>query len=99
LAPKRRWRDYRTRSGRSPVGEFIAGLDSPNDRVEIYAAMGDIKRHGLAVADHLEEEIYEVKAEGERQSFRILFATEGEHDQVLLALVGFSKKTQKTPRG
>jgi phage-related protein len=60
--------------------------------------MGDIKRHGLAVADHLEEEIYEVKAEGERQSFRILFATEGEHDQVLLALVGFSKKTQKTPR-
>jgi phage-related protein len=98
-APKRRWRDYRTPSGRSPVGEFIAGLDSPNDRVEIYAAMSDIRRHGLAVADHLEEEIYEVKAEGERQSFRILFATEGEHDQVLLALVGFSKKTQKTPRG
>jgi phage-related protein len=97
-APKRRWRDYRTASGRSPVVEFIKGLASPDDRAEIYAAMGDVRRNGLAVTDHLEDEIYEAKAEGERQSFRILFAPEGEHDQVLLALAAFSKKTQKTPR-
>jgi len=33
----------------------------------------------------------------EHQTFRILFATEGRTQQVLLALEGFSKKTQKTP--
>ena len=60
--------------------------------------MSDVRRNGLAVAEHLEDDIHEVKAEGERQTFRILFAPEGEHDQVLLSLVGFSKKTQKTPR-
>jgi phage-related protein len=96
--PKRRWREYRTAAGRSPVAEFINRLDSADDRAEIYAAMADVRREGLAVAERLVDEIHEVKAEGERQSFRLLFATEGEHDQVLLALVAFSKKTQKTPR-
>jgi phage-related protein len=42
-------------------------------------------------------EIHEVKADGARQTFRVLFATEGRHDQVLLSLEAFSKKTQKTP--
>lgn len=60
--------------------------------------MADVRREGLSAADHLEDEIHEVKAEGLRQTFRVLFAPEGEHDQVLLSLVGFSKKTQKTPR-
>lgn len=54
--------------------------------------------NGLAVARHLRGEIYEVRADGDRQSFRILFAPEGLHSQVLLSLEGFSKKTQKTPR-
>ena len=42
-------------------------------------------------------EIYEVEADGERQTLRILFAPEGEHGQALLLARGFSKKTQKTP--
>jgi phage-related protein len=96
--PKHRWRDYRTAAGRSPVGEFIRALENAGDRSEIYAAMSDVRRNGLAVAEHLEGEIHEVKADGERQSYRVLFAAEGEHDQVLLALSAFSKKTQKTPR-
>lgn len=60
--------------------------------------MKDVERHGLAVAERLEGEIHEVKAEGKQQSFRLLFAPEGKHDQVLLSLEAFSKKTQKTPQ-
>jgi phage-related protein len=32
-----------------------------------------------------------------RQAYRILFASEGRYQQVLLSLSAFSKKTQKTP--
>ncbi len=60
--------------------------------------MKDILKNGLEAAKHVEGEIYEVVAEGDRQTFRILFAKEGVHDQVLLSLDGFSKKTRKTPR-
>ena len=43
-------------------------------------------------------ELYEVKAESDRQTFRVLFALEGKHDQVLLSLEAFSKKQRKLPR-
>lgn len=59
--------------------------------------MAEVAREGLVLARHLRGEVYEVRAEGKSQSFRILFATEGQHGQVLLALEGFSKKTQRTP--
>ena len=59
--------------------------------------MRDVRDTGLAAARHLRGEIYEVRAEGDRQTYRILFAPEGRRSQVLLALEGFSKKTQKTP--
>jgi phage-related protein len=96
-APKRRWRDYRTRAGRRPLKEFLDKL-SDEDAAEVVAAMGDVEKRGVTAAKHVEGELYEVKAEGERQTFRVLFAQEGEHDQVLLALVGLSKKQQKLPR-
>lgn len=38
-----------------------------------------------------------MRADGDRQAFRILFAAEGQVQQVLLALEGISKKTQRTP--
>lgn len=62
------------------------------------AAMSDVRREGVRVAKHVEGELYEVKADSERQTFRILFAQEGAHDQVLLALEAFSKKQQRLPR-
>ena len=93
---RRRWRDYRSAAGRRPVKEFIDGL-SDNDAAAVAAAMRDVRDAGLAVARHLRGEIYEVRADGDRQTFRILFAPEGRRSQVLLALEGFSKKTQKTP--
>jgi len=93
---KRRWRDYRTAAGRRPIKEFIDRL-SDVDSAAVVAAMKDVRETGLAAARHLRGEIYEVRADGDRQTFRILFAPEGRRSQVLLALEGFSKKTQKTP--
>ncbi len=63
----------------------------------VVAAMKDVRETGLTAARHLRGEIYEVRADGERQTFRLLFAPEGRRSQVLLALEAFSKKTQKTP--
>ncbi|HEY7356716.1 MAG TPA: type II toxin-antitoxin system RelE/ParE family toxin [Ktedonobacterales bacterium] len=94
---KRQWRDYRTASGARPVNDFINQL-SPEDMATVKAAMNDVAREGLIVARHIRGEIYEVRANGSRQSFRILFATEGRFQHVLLSLEGFSKKTQKTPQ-
>ena len=93
---KRRWRDYRTAAGRRPIKAFIDGL-SDVDAAAVVAAMKDVRETGLVAARHLRGEIYEVRADGDRQTFRILFAPEGQRGQILLALDGFSKKTQKTP--
>lgn len=93
---KRPWRDYRTPSGNRPVKEFIEGL-SDADAAEVVAAMKDVEFHGLRVAKHLRGDLWQLTADGARESFRILFAPEGERGQVLLALHGFSKKTQRTP--
>jgi phage-related protein len=93
---KRWWRDHRTAAGRRPVKEFIEGL-SDTDAAAVVAAMREVRDTGLSAARHLRGDIYEVRADGDRQTFRILFAPEGRRSQVLLALEGFSKKTQKTP--
>lgn len=94
--PKRRWRDYRTAAGRRPIKEFVDGL-SDVDAAAVVAAMKDVRETGLTAARHLRGLIYEIRADGDRQTFRILFAREGRRSQVLLALEGFSKKTQRTP--
>jgi len=91
-----RWRDYQTPSGRRPVKEFIDDL-SDKDAAAVVAAMKDVQQSGLQVARHLQGEIYEVRAEGNKQAFRVLFAQEGNKGRVLLALEAISKKTQKTP--
>lgn len=93
---RRRWRDYRTQMGRRPVKEFLDRLNDV-DAAAVAAAMKDVRENGRVAARHLRGDIYEVRADSDRQSFRILFAEEGEHGQVLLSLSGFSKKTQKTP--
>jgi phage-related protein len=95
VAP-RRWRDYRTRAGRRPVRAFIADLPD-EDAAAVVAAMKDVATVGLSAARHLRGEIYEVRADGLRASYRLLFSVEGRRGQVLLALEAFSKKSQKTP--
>ncbi len=94
--PRRRWRDYRTAAGRRPVKDFFDQL-SDADAAAVVAAMQEVRQLGLVTARHLRGDIYEVRAEGERQIYRVLFASEGRRAQVLLSLEGFSKKTRKTP--
>ncbi|MGI8408175.1 MAG: type II toxin-antitoxin system RelE/ParE family toxin [Actinomycetota bacterium] len=93
---RRRWRDYRTATGKRPVKEFISAL-SNDDQTEITAAMKDVTDYGLSMARHVRGEIYEVRASGVQQEYRVLFAVEGARSQILLSLEAFSKKTQKTP--
>ncbi len=68
------------------------------DKAAILAAMKEVRREGVRAARHLQGELFEVRADGERVIYRILFAREGEHSQVLLSLVAFKKKTQKTQK-
>lgn len=93
---KRRWRFYSTPAGRRPVAEFIDGL-SDSDAAEVHAAMRDVRDAGLRAARHLREEIYEVRAEGANDSYRILFAAEGKKSRILLGLVATTKHSQQTP--
>jgi phage-related protein len=93
---QRRWRDYRTRSGRRPVKEFLDEL-SAADRAAVLAGMEDVRHRGLRAARHLDGDIWEVRADGDRVIYRVLFAQEGRYGQILLALEGFNKKTRKTP--
>lgn len=93
---KLRWRDYETPSGRRPVKKFIDDL-SDEDAAAVAAAMKDVQEAGLVAARHLRGDIYEVRAEGHKQAFRVLFAQEGNKGRILLALEAISKKAQKTP--
>lgn len=60
--------------------------------------MQEVRDKGLPAARHLDGDIWEVRVDGDRVIYRILFAEEGARGQVLLALEGLKKKTQKTPR-
>ncbi len=93
---KRRWRHYATSAGRRPVKEFLENL-SEKDAAAVAVAMEEVQDRGLMGARHLREKIYEVRTEGTRVTYRILFAPQGRRSQVLLTLAGFEKKTQKTP--
>lgn len=76
--------------------EFVRGL-SDDDAAAVLAGMAEVRDKGLAAARHLDGEIWEVRVDGDRVIYRVLFAEEGARGQVLLALEGFKKKTQKTP--
>jgi phage-related protein len=78
------------------VLDFIRKVPD-GDKAAILAAMEEVRREGVRAARHLQGELFEVRADGERVIYRILFAREGEQGQVLLSLVAFKKKTQKTP--
>ena len=91
-----RWRDYRTAAGRSPVREFIEALPD-REAASVLAGMQEVRDRGLRAARHLQEDVWEVRVDGNRAGYRVLFAQEGERGRVLLGLEAFSKKTQKTP--
>jgi phage-related protein len=59
--------------------------------------MEEVEEEGLRSARHLQGKIYEVRVDGNRTIYRILFAPQGRRGQVLLSLTAYRKKTQKTP--
>ncbi len=73
---KRQWRAYKTQSGACPVKEFLETL-AGEDAQAVALAMKEVAVYGLASARHVRSDIYEVRADGNHQTFRIRFATEG----------------------
>jgi phage-related protein len=94
---KRQWRDYHTASGARPIRDFLLALPD-EDRAAILEEMEHVRQHGTTVARHVRQGIYEVRATYDTKAYRILFACEGRFHHVLLALNGFQKKTQQTPK-
>lgn len=76
--------------------EFIDAL-SDSDAASVLAGMAEVRDRGLVAARHLQGDIWEVRIDGDRVIYRILFAEEGARGRILLALEGFNKKTQRTP--
>ena len=81
--------------GARPVKSFLDAL-TDEEAATVVAAMREVGRLGLAAARHLRGDLYEVRAETETRSFRMLFAQETKF--ILLSLHGLQKKTQKTPQ-
>jgi phage-related protein len=96
-AYKRQWRDYHTENGARPIKDFLLALPD-EDRAAILEEMEYVRAHGTSVARHVRKDIYEVRAFYNTKAYRILFACEGRFHHVLLALEGFQKKTQQTPK-
>jgi len=94
--PRRRWRAYTTAAGRTPVEDFINGL-ADTEAAAVLAGMQEVRDVGLRAARHLDGDIWEVRVDGNRVIYRVLFAEEGARGRILLALEAFTKKTQKTP--
>ena len=81
---------------RRPVKDFIDAL-SDVDKDSVLAAMKEVRELGLRASRHLQGDVYEVRADGDRAIYRVLFAAEGSRHQILLALEAINKKTQRTP--
>ncbi len=71
-----RWRFYETASGANQVQAFLDNLTA-SEAAEVAAAMEEVARHGLRRARHLRGDIWEVRVEGERKAFRVVFSPEG----------------------
>ena len=62
---RRRWRFYETAAGRR---EFLNRL-SGEDLASVLAAMRHVARSGLVAARHVRGDIYEVREDGEHQTY------------------------------
>lgn len=96
MALIRRWRDYRTAAGGTPIRDFLMTL-SDIELADVVAGMREVAAEGLRAARHVRGDLHEVRVHSVTRDFRILFATEGRRNQVLLSLSAFTKTTAKTP--
>ncbi len=92
----RQWRDYRSARGARPIRDFLVALPD-EDRATIFEEMEHVRKEGTRVARHLRGDIYEMRVTHDNKAYRLLFASVGRFDHILLSLEGFQKKTQRTP--
>jgi phage-related protein len=96
---KRRWRYYRTPHGRDIVKQELAGL-SLSARAAVVEAMKRHQSHELMPyeEEHIGGDLHAIRVFLEGSTYRLLYAYEGRHDQVLLALPCLQKKDRKLPK-
>ncbi len=60
--------------------------------------MSEVEQRGLTGTKQIKGDIRQIEADGDHGvTYRLLFAVDGHASQMLLGLVAFSQKTQKTP--
>lgn len=88
---------YRAQTGRSPVKDYIAGLDE-RQRARVTFDLDRLKAFGLNLGApyvrNLGGKIWELRTTGSIQHRILYFAASGRR---LVLLHAFAKKTQKTP--
>src|SRR5262249_9155538 len=85
-------------AGRKPVLEFLRGLLAahPADAAQIAEEMEHVRHQGLRAARKLTGELYEVRVDGNRVIYRVLFSVEGEKGRILLAIEA-SPRRRRSP--
>jgi phage-related protein len=89
---------YQAASGREPVREWLLNLPNRDDRRLVGSAIGYVQHMwpiGKPRVDHISGDIWEVRCTLPTRIARVLFAV---HDQTMVLLHGFIKKTQATPK-
>lgn len=71
LMIRRRWRDYSTATGGRPVKDFLFSITT-EERAEVVEAMKEVRDEGVSAVKHLRGDLYEVRAEGQTRSVRVL---------------------------
>jgi phage-related protein len=90
---------YESKSGRSPVEEFINSLDA-NSRARTARTLDLLEEFGINLgmpyARHLEKQLWELRVRHGRNRYRIIYFLDT--GQTFILLHGFTKKTGPVPR-
>lgn len=98
--PKLTWKYYQLHSGTLPVKDFIEGLPKLAMRTRLVTRMERIPQLGMIEALRLkwvkkiDDDLYELRASIQSEQLRILFTWDS---NLLVALSGFDKKSEKLP--
>jgi phage-related protein len=94
----KRWRYFTTANGRDVVREELAA-QGPDAEGQLIEAMKRAKRDGLFPYEdeQIAGELRAVRVFFDGNTYRLLYAREGQRDQILLALHVINKKDKKLP--
>lgn len=91
---------FETESGRSPALDFLRSQPKPV-RAEAGWLLERLQKYGSSlerpIVGFLDDGIYELRWQVERNEYRLLFFFSGR--QIIVVTHGFSKKTKKVPPG